>query len=100
MKIRTSVFAGLLLLGSLVNGAMAADGIIEKVPFTAGSYCHEQFPAIQERTLGTDNPTLKSATTGDVIDFYGPCDENPVGQDQVWEQRLDAQHRFANDYED
>jgi hypothetical protein len=100
MKNAMSFLAGLLLAGSLVNGAMAAEGIIEKVPDTSGSYCHEKFPAIQERTLGTDHPTLKGSTTGDVIDFYGPCDEDPVGKDQVSQQRLDARHRFANDYED
>jgi hypothetical protein len=27
--------------------------------------------AIQGRNLGTDDPTLKSADSGDVIDFYG-----------------------------
>ena len=30
---------------------------------------------------------LKDERTGDVIDFYGPCDESPTGQDQVQSQR-------------
>ena len=102
MIIKPAFLAGLLLIGSLgaVNAAFAADGDIEKVPLTAGSYCHEKFPAIQGRTLGTDDPTLKSADTGDVIDFYGPCSEKPTGKDQQWEQRLDREHRFEQDYED
>jgi hypothetical protein len=92
MKIRTSVFAGLLFLSSLgvVNNALAEDdGIISKQEFTPGSYCHEKFPAIDQSTLGSDDPTLKSSTTGDVIDFYGSCDESPTGKDKVWEQKLD-----------
>lgn len=36
----------------------------------------------------------------DIIDFYGPCDEDPLGKDQVHEQRIENQHRWANDYED
>jgi hypothetical protein len=101
MKITRSFLASLLLIGSLsaVNTAMAADGEIEKVPLTADSYCHEQFPAIQGRTLGTDDPQLKSADSGDVVDFYGPCSEKPTGKDQQWEQRLEQEHRFENDYE-
>jgi hypothetical protein len=102
VKIRTSVFAGLLLLGSLgaVNTAIAEDGIILKQEFTPGSYCHEKFRAMLPSTLDTDNPTLKSSESGDVIDYYGSCDESPVGKDQVHEQELDAQHRWAHDYED
>ena len=102
MKIANSFLAGLLLIGSLgaVKSAMAAgNGIIEKVPLTADSYCHEKFPAMQGRTLGTNDPTLKSANTGDVIDFYGPCNEKPTGKDQQWEQRLD-QERHSPVYDD
>jgi hypothetical protein len=92
MKIRTSVFVGLLFLSSLgaVNSAIAEnDGVISEQEFTPGSYCHEKFPAIDESTLDSDHPTLKSSNTGDVIDFYGSCDESPTGKDQVWVQKLD-----------
>jgi len=103
MKIRTSVFVGLLFLSSLgaVNSAIAEDdGIISKQEFTPGSYCHEKFRAMRPSTLDTDDPTLKSSESGDVIDYYGSCDESPVGKDEVHEQELDAQHRWAQDYED
>ena len=101
MKIATSFLGGLLLIGSLgaINSAMAADdGVSEKVPLAADSYCHEQFSAIQGRTLGTDDPTLKN--DGDVIDYYGPCSEQPTGKDQQWEQQLEREHRYENSYED
>ena len=95
MKIVTSFLAAMLftsILGTF-NNAIAADQDIEKVPRSAdNSYCHEKFPAIQGGTLGTDNPTLKSETTGYVIDFYGPCGEEPTGKDQQWEQQLDQEH--------
>jgi hypothetical protein len=102
MKIVTSFLAGLLLIGSLgaINSAMAADGILSKDELTPGSYCHEKFAAIRRSTLGDDQPTLKDSSTGDVIDFYGPCDESPTGKDQTWEQKLDDEHRFQHDYED
>ena len=103
MKIATSLFfAGVLFIGTLgaINSAMAADENTEKVPLSTDSYCHEKFPAIRGSTLGTDDPTLKDNDTGDVIDFYGPCNESPTGKDQQWEQQLEQQHRYQSDYED
>jgi hypothetical protein len=99
MKIATLFLAAMLftsILGTL-NNAIAADGDTEKVPPSSDNYCHEKFPAIQGDTLGTDNPTLQSETTGDVIDFYGPCNEKPTGKDQQWEQQLEQEHRYFLD---
>jgi hypothetical protein len=92
MKIANSFLAGLLLIGSLGAAATAMadnDGILLKQDVTSGSYCHEKFRAIEQSTLGSDAPTLKSSDSGDVIDFYGPCDESPTGKDQAWQQKLD-----------
>jgi len=102
MKNTKALLAALLLAGSFVatSTVSASDGTISKDVLTPGSYCHEKFPAIQARSLGTDDPTLKNAASGDVMDFYGPCNENPTGQDQVQAQKLDLQHRWQNNYED
>jgi hypothetical protein len=101
MKIASSLLAAMLLTGTLgALNASADDGTISKDPLTSGSYCHEKFPAMRQSTLDDGQPALKNSNTGDVIDFYGPCDESPVGKDQVQEQKLEAQHRWANDYED
>jgi hypothetical protein len=91
MKNAKVFLAALLLLGNITASSMALadDGIIEKEEATPGSYCHEKFRAIDQNTLGSDHPTLKSADSGDVIDFYGPCDESPTGKDQAWQQKLD-----------
>jgi hypothetical protein len=92
MKNAKVLLATLLLLGNIaVSGsAIAADGVIEKQELSPGSnYCHVQFHAIDPTTLSSDQPSLKSSDSADVIDFYGPCDESPTGSDQVWEQKLD-----------
>ncbi len=85
-----------LIVGSLAANALASDGVLSKDEFTPGSYCHMKFPAIRQRTLATDNPELKNSDTGDVIDFYGPCDESPTGADQVTGQRLDEEHHWKD----
>ena len=59
-----------------------------------------KFPAIRPTTLDTDHPQLKRPDTGDVIDFYGACDESPTGMDQVISQKHEEEFRFGRDYED
>jgi hypothetical protein len=102
MKIATSILAAVLFTSTLgmLNNAIAEDGISSKDQFTASSYCHERFPAIRPSTLDDNQPALKESNTGDVIDFSGPCDESPVGKDQVHEQKLEAQHQFEDNYSD
>jgi hypothetical protein len=99
MKIATSFLAALLFAGTLgaVNNAIAEDGIMSEDQLAGTSYCHEKFPAIAHHTLGNDQPELSSK--GDVIDFYGPCGEDPLGKDQVQTQRLEEQHRWQTEYE-
>ena len=55
---------------------------------------------MRQSTLDDNQPALKDSSTGDVVDFYGPCDENPVGKDQVQAQRIENEHRLENDYSD
>ena len=99
MKIATSLLAAVLLVGALgaINTVMAADGIIDKQELTPGSYCHLKFPAIREDILGSDHPALEDPNSGDIIDFYGPCDENPVGKHQVEEQKLEELQQWFRD---
>ena len=101
MKIATSFLAALLFAGTLgaLNNAIAQDGVLSEDQLAGTGYCHEKFPAIRQSTLGDDQPMLKDSSTGDVIDFYGPCGENPVGKDQVQTQRLEDQQRWEREYE-
>ena len=102
MKNTKSLLAALVLLGSITasGAAFAADGVIAKDQFVNGSYCHQKFQAMEGESLATDEPLLKSPISEDVVDFYGPCNESPVGQDQMEPQKLELQHRWANNYED
>jgi hypothetical protein len=104
MKIRTSVFAGLLFFSSLgaVNSVFADDGVLLKEEFAPGSYCHQKFPAIRPSNIDSAHPTLKDSDTGDVIDYYGPCDESPLGQDQIRTQKMQDYEfgRWSHDHAD
>ena len=76
----------------------AAEGIISKVPDATGTYCHLKFPAISEETLFSDHPVLKSPSEGDIRDFYGPCDYDPLGQEEIRRQRADHQRERRRRY--
>ncbi len=80
--------------------APAAASIVSTDAFTDGGYCHMKFPAILERTLGTTQPVLKDASSGDIIDFYGPCSHDPLGEDEIHEQLIQVQHRWTRGYND
>ena len=56
----------------------AAEVIVSRVPDASGNYCHLRFPAIRPETLSWPQPELKDASEGDIIDFYGPCDHDPL----------------------
>jgi hypothetical protein len=92
----------LLVVGVLgtSGAALAADGVLLKEDIAPGSYCHMKFPAIRPSTLAGNNPQLKSSTTGDVVDFYGACDEAPLGKDQVTSQILEYKHQLDHAYSD
>ena len=98
-----SVLAVLVLAGAMGSGIASAegtDGMILKDALADGSYCHMKFPAIDEKTLGSKRPFLTDPSSGDIIDFYGPCNHDPLGQDEIHAQLLDHQHRRARDYMD
>lgn len=99
MKKFVPMISAMVLMGSLAGSALAADGVLLRQEATE-DYCHMKFPAIRTRTLDTNHPQLKSSSTGDVIDYYGSCDESPTGRDQVITQKQEEQFRFGRDYED
>jgi hypothetical protein len=91
--------SAMILVGSLARSALAADGILLREPGDQ-DYCHIKFEAIRPETLDSNQPQLQPSDAGDVIDFYGACDESPTGMDQVVSQKRDEQFRFGRDYED
>jgi hypothetical protein len=99
MKIAKSFFAAVLLIGSVgvTNAVALAPGVISSAVSTPGSYCHLRFPAIREDTLASNRPVLKDAREGDIIDFYGSCDHDPLGKDEIESQRQQAAEQYDND---
>ena len=100
MKVKKTILSIVFLLGTMgpsVSSADAAASVVSKDAFTEGSYCHIKFPAIREQTLGTAQPVLKEADSGDIIDFYGPCSHDPLGKDEIQSQIRQVQHRRGRD---
>ncbi len=84
-------------LGFGIARAWAVEGVVSKDVVEAeelegeSSYCHLKFPAIERSSLGSDHPVLQSADTGDMVDYYGPCDHDPLGKEEVQKQMEDEQ---------
>ncbi|HEY6366317.1 MAG TPA: hypothetical protein VI585_16150 [Candidatus Binatia bacterium] len=95
----TLFLAGMLVL--LYSPSLGAvEGIISKAPDPSGQYCHLRFPAIRKETIGSNRPVLKDPSEGDIIDFYGPCDYDPLGKTEVQRQRMDLVREFNREYTD
>jgi hypothetical protein len=100
MKRIQLLLSALLFAGTLGFSAqpLSAQATPQGVPSAtildrSNNYCHMKFPAIREETLGSSHPILKDADSDDIIDFYGPCDHDPLGKDEVQAQLIQTQHR-------
>ena len=100
MKNIKSLLSILFIAGTLASNAApvsAAEGIISKIPDASGKYCSMKFPAIREETLNWDRPVLKDRSEGDIIDFFGPCDYDPLGKEEVERQKAHRRRMESND---
>ena len=100
MKKAISLLANLLMSSTLLWGVPTARGeevILKAVADTAG-YCHMQFPPIREDSLSWDRPVLNEAA-GNIVDFYGSCDHDVVGIDEIRAQRRVMQREIYEDGE-
>ena len=96
---------GLLVLIFGLSGSLwlsvaqlwGAEGVISRVPGSGSNYCRLRFPAIREETLFSPRPMLKDPTDGDIVDFYGPCDHDPLGKSEIARQRADVRRDRRND---
>ena len=100
MKNSKSLISLVFLAGALGLSAVAvgAENVISKDVLTDGNYCHMKFESIREETLASSQPVLKD--TDDIIDFYGPCNHDPLGKEEIQSQKLEMQHRFEREYND
>ena len=79
-----------VVLVSQTRRTWAAEGVISKVvAIPEQNYCHLKFPAIRPDTLYTNRPVLQDPHSGDIVDFYGPCDYDPLSKEQVQRQKDD-----------
>ena len=81
-------------LGFGIARAWAVEGVVSKEVVAAvgeGNYCHLKFPAIEPSSLGSNHPVLQDANTGDMIDYYGSCDHDPLGKEEITKQLQDEQ---------
>lgn len=84
--------AGIALAATLTfAGAGNADVILNKERIEGTNYCHMKFPAIKESTLSWRDPVQKAPSSGDIIDFYGPCNYDPDGELAAQNQQLQLQ---------
>ncbi len=98
MARRNALFAITVFVEMFLNCASlvaAAQGIIFKNADSSGQYCHLKFPAITRDSLFTDRPVLKDPSEGDIIDFYGPCDHDPLGKAEIQRQKADYRRQFT-----
>ena len=97
MKLVVSV---LFLGGAIGLGGTSAraESIISKDVLTEASYCHTKFESIREDTLASSQPVLKDAD--DIVDFYGACNHDPLGKEEIQSQKIEMQHRFESEYND
>jgi hypothetical protein len=88
MKKAISLLANLLMSSTLLWGVPTARGeeVILKAAADNAGYCHLKFPPIREDSLSWDRPVLNE-NAGNSIDFYGPCDHDPLGQDEIRAQK-------------
>lgn len=100
MKTLKSVISVVVLSGAMSSSVVSTAGaqVMSKDAATENGYCHIKFSAIREETLSTTHPVLKDASSGDIIDFYGPCSHDPLGKDEIQAQLLQLQHRRSRDY--
>lgn len=99
MKVK-KLLTALSLIGLLeiASAAIAADGVVSKETFVDGSYCHMKFAPLDWTRSSAEHPVLKNANSGDLIDFYGPCDHDPAGKDEA--QKQSAHLSWRRDYTD
>ena len=88
MKKSVALLGNLLLSSVLFWGVPVVDAqeTTSAIPTDMTAYCHLKFPAMREDTLSWQTPIL-DPLTGNVVDFYGPCDYDPVGLEEIRIQR-------------
>jgi hypothetical protein len=88
MKKTLSLLCNLLLSSTLFWGvpAVEAQEMISNIPSDTTAYCHLKFPLIREDSLSWERPVL-DPSSGNIVDFYGDCNYDPLGSEEIRVQR-------------
>jgi hypothetical protein len=88
MKTSIALLTNLIISSTLFWGVPTAGSqeLMLRVPAETTSYCHMKFPPISEESLFSGSPLLNESA-GNSIDFYGSCDHDPLGVDEIRAQR-------------
>ena len=94
MKTAKFIFAVLVLSGNIVATYTAASakeipGLISNDGLPPESDCPMPIRASTPESFLGEQPVLTRPNSGELIDYYGPCGEILLGQDQPDTQRLD-----------
>jgi hypothetical protein len=104
MKKSVSLLSNLLLFSTLFWGVPVAygeelgPGQVVRVPASEASYCHMKFPPMREDSLSWSQPVFDDSSAA-IIDFYGSCDYDPLGKDEIRVQRRQKLHGSYGDSE-
>jgi hypothetical protein len=108
MKTSISLLFSVLLGSALIWNTQVAMGQetqelrvtvynVNRIASDDGNYCHLKFPPLDEESLSSPRPAFKNAPA--TVDFYGPCNYDPLGKDEVMAQRRIMLNDFMGDGE-
>lgn len=88
MNHNLSVITNLLLSSTLIVRVPSIDAQegIARILADTTSYCHAKLSPSGEDTRSSLNPLLNEGP-GNMIDFYGWCNHDPLGTDEISAQR-------------
>jgi len=88
MKKTGALVSGLVLTFTLLGGMVIAQelGPGEVIRVEGAAYCHMKFPAAREDSLSWANPVFDEGAVH-AIDYYGSCDYDPLGIDEIEAQQ-------------
>jgi hypothetical protein len=92
-KLKTSLVIFLLPFAGCTSGAYNM-ATLDKQEAASG-YCHRKLQPVGN----TDPAKSGQSSSGDFIDYSGPCD-GPSNSDQIRKQKRFEQFRFGRDYMD
>jgi hypothetical protein len=93
-RIYSTIFVGVFMF---IAGC--ANGVVSTAPMytqqAGDGYCHKKL-----QPIGSTDPARPGQdTSGDFIDYYGPCD-GPSAKEMAEQQRRFDQFRFGRDFAD